>query len=173
VPGEQVELRFTVRNAGDQVARAPWTDRIFISSGTTLAGASQLAEVQRTFDLAPGATYEIVRTVTMPDLANGDYRFVIRTDANSQVFEAGLENDNIRASDGVVVMTSPDLRPVGGDRPQRAGAVRAAGAAQLDDQQCRHWPGDRPVDRHHLAVARRHGRRGRHQARRRGAGRRS
>ena len=111
VPGQTVEVTYVIRNTGSEPASAPWADRIYIDSDTTISGASSLATVNRTFDLAPGASYEVKQLVTLPaSLGDADYHIMVRSDANNDVFEGGLEADNDRASLSLV-LAHPDLVP--------------------------------------------------------------
>lgn len=122
-PGETVEVSYIVRNSGTVAASAPWTDRIYVDDDTTVSGATSLANIARTFDLAPGEAYEVHQTVTLPvNLADGSYSILVRADVGQQVFEGGIEADNDGASDALV-LTHPDLVPLnvtlpGGVNPQ-------------------------------------------------------
>jgi hypothetical protein len=107
VPGQTAGVRFTVRNAGETTARAPWADSIRIVGPGAEAGIA-LASIPRTFDLAPGAEYTVDATVTVPELGLGDFRFEVRADANGQVYEGGREANNLRAS-ADATMRHPNL----------------------------------------------------------------
>jgi len=107
--GEQRSVQWTVTNTGDATARGPWTDLVYLSFDGTLNGATQLASVVRSADLAANASYTGSTTVTLPDLADGSYRIVVVTDANTQVFEDGRESNNTAASANTVALTHPDL----------------------------------------------------------------
>ncbi|MCB1150829.1 hypothetical protein KDK88_04740, partial [bacterium] len=72
-PGQEVEISWTVENVGEAASRAPWTDRIYLSQTGTTSGATLLATVVRTFDLAPGATYTATAPPTIPAPAPGDH----------------------------------------------------------------------------------------------------
>ncbi|HEY6816092.1 MAG TPA: CARDB domain-containing protein, partial [Croceibacterium sp.] len=111
VPGQTVAVTYVIRNTGTLPASAPWSDRIYIDDDTTVSGATTLATVVRSFDLAPGASYEVTREVTLPtNLGDDGYHVMVRADVNGQVFEGGIENDNDRAS-LELVLAHPDLVP--------------------------------------------------------------
>ncbi|MFA7603825.1 MAG: CARDB domain-containing protein, partial [Novosphingobium sp.] len=117
VPGETVNVTYVVRNTGTVTASAPWTDRLYIDSDTTVAGAAFLAAVPRSFDLAPGLAYEVTQAVTIPTgYVDGAWRILVRADALGQVFEGGQEADNDAAS-GILTLTHPDLVPVAVEGP--------------------------------------------------------
>src|SRR3546814_52852 len=101
---------YVVRNIGSVAATAPWTDRIYIDSDDNIASARTLTSLPRNFDLAPGESYEVTQAVTIPSsYADGDWRIFVRADALSQVFENGLETDNVGVS-GILKLTHPDLK---------------------------------------------------------------
>src|SRR3546814_14999962 len=50
-------------------------------------------------------------TTLFRSYADGDWRIFVRADALSQVFENGLETDNVGVS-GILKLTHPDLMPV-------------------------------------------------------------
>src|SRR3546814_311701 len=105
VPGETIEVLYVVRNTGTAAAAAPWTDRIYIDDDQTISGAATLTSLPRNFNLAPGETYEIRQNVTIPSAyTDGEWRIFVRADAQSQVFEGGLEADNDGMS-GVLTLT--------------------------------------------------------------------
>src|SRR3546814_1409656 len=92
-------------NTGTAAAAAPWTDRIYIDDDQTISGAATLTSLPRNFNLAPGETYEIRQNVTIPSAyTDGEWRIFVRADAQSQVFEGGLEADNDGMS-GVLTLT--------------------------------------------------------------------
>ncbi len=109
VPNEVQTVTWTVTNNGGAAARAPWIDRIYISADGTLSGATLLASVTRNFDLAAGANYVGTAQVTLPDFADGTYRFLVIADSNSQIYEAGLESNN--SATNQIGFTHPDLKP--------------------------------------------------------------
>src|SRR5690606_6494119 len=111
VPGQTVEVTYVVRNTGTQSAEAPWSDRIYIDDDETVSGASILATVARNFSLAPGESYEVTQSVTLPvNLGDEDYHIMVRADATGRVFEGGAESDNDKSS-LTLVLAHPDLVP--------------------------------------------------------------
>ncbi|MBS0640889.1 MAG: hypothetical protein JSS43_13510, partial [Proteobacteria bacterium] len=114
VPGQAVDITVTIANVGEAAARAPWVDRLYLSPTTTLAGAMLLGTVQRSFDLDPGQSYSVHLTGTLPVIADGSYFFVVRTDDGQQVYEAGIEANNIGVplannTPVPLALTHPDL----------------------------------------------------------------
>ncbi|MCC6006823.1 MAG: hypothetical protein JJU40_04010, partial [Rhodobacteraceae bacterium] len=92
--GSTVEISFTVTNNGAEAARGPWTDRIRLVNPATGNFAGNLVDVQRSIDLAPGASYTVTQIVHLQTFLSGEYRIAVTTDAFGQVFEAGLDDNN-------------------------------------------------------------------------------
>ncbi len=107
VPGVTETVRWTVRNAGEAIARAPWQDGVYLV-GPGLGGGQFLGEVARSFDLAVGATYEGELSVRIPVVGEGDYRIEVRTDFRSAVFEGGRDANNV-ADTGALDLLHPNL----------------------------------------------------------------
>ncbi|HHX88190.1 MAG TPA: LEPR-XLL domain-containing protein, partial [Paracoccus sp.] len=107
-PGQPLVVQWSVENSGAGPARAPWLDRVFLSSDGTLSGAQVLGTVSRPFDLQPGESYTASLTVPFPDIAGGTYSIIVQTDVTSRVFEGGQDADNLIASAAFGV-DRPDL----------------------------------------------------------------
>ncbi|MCB1151622.1 APHP domain-containing protein, partial [bacterium] len=82
-----------------------------LSQTGTTSGATLLATVVRTFDLAPGESYTGTALVTIPDRVDGDYTIVARTDHYNQVYESGREDNNQISSSAIITLVHPDLAP--------------------------------------------------------------
>jgi subtilase family serine protease len=135
-PGQLVSLSWTVTNTGEAAARAPWTDRVYVSADGTLTGAVLLGEFTRSTGVEQGATYTRSADVAVPDLADGSYRLVVATDAAGQVFEQGREANNT-ATSAALAIVHPDLTPlllttpgsaVSGDSVSLGWSVKNAGS---------------------------------------------
>ncbi|MFH1842063.1 MAG: CARDB domain-containing protein [bacterium] len=114
VLGQQQDITWTVRNAGDAAARAPWTDWVYLAFDGSLSTYRSLAEVQRTSDLPMGESYTTTARITLPDtlfnsVSDGNYRVIVSCDAYQSVFEDARDANNIAASAGLVAVTHPDL----------------------------------------------------------------
>src|SRR5262249_48855910 len=89
-------LTWTVTNAGSGVtAESAWSDRIVMSlDGTFDSNDIVLASIPHTGALAPGAIYTNNATVTLPIGLSGDFKFLVVTDAQFQVYEHALDGNN-------------------------------------------------------------------------------
>ncbi|MDH4349648.1 MAG: hypothetical protein OEW56_00680, partial [Gemmatimonadota bacterium] len=111
VPGQAQDITWTVSNEGTGTARAPWNDRLYLTSDDPGIPEILLGEVQHDTDLPAGESYTATARVTTPDVGDGTYRVTVRTDADAQVFEEGLEGNNVAASADLLAVTHPDLQP--------------------------------------------------------------
>src|SRR5207302_2707022 len=97
--GQTASVNFTVTNSGNGAAQGSWTDFVYLSPSGTLSGASLLAQIAHTGDVAgAGGTYSVTQNVTLPFVADGNYRFLVATDATHAIYEHNAEADNLTAS---------------------------------------------------------------------------
>jgi hypothetical protein len=107
--GDFARVSWTVTNDGAMPARGGWTDKVYLSVNG-LAEGPALASVHHTNALGLHNIYSAFADITLPDVIDGDYRFVVVTDTADEVFEgAAGEADNLRVSDGTVGIVHPDL----------------------------------------------------------------
>src|SRR5262249_40360574 len=94
--GQSMALTWTVTNAGSGVtAESAWSDRIVMSlDGTFDSNDIVLASIPHTGSLAAGAIYTNSATVTLPIGLSGDFKFLVVTDAQFQVYEHALDGNN-------------------------------------------------------------------------------
>ncbi|MGC8990578.1 MAG: CARDB domain-containing protein, partial [Verrucomicrobiia bacterium] len=108
VSGRTASVTWTVANAGDADAAAPWTDRVYFSPDGTLVNAIRLADFVRETGLAPGAQYTRTETVQLPSRDDGYFYILVRTDVTGGVYERDVEADNQSIS-ARLVLTHPDV----------------------------------------------------------------
>ncbi|MBL8533517.1 MAG: putative Ig domain-containing protein, partial [Betaproteobacteria bacterium] len=94
--GDSITLAWRVRNAGDAATdAAQWRDTVYLSADDVLdAGDLQLGQALRTGAVAAGGSYTLTTTVFAPNNITGQYRVLVRTDAEGDVFEGELEGNN-------------------------------------------------------------------------------
>lgn len=98
--GEVITLAWRVLNAGDATTDvAQWKDYVYLSSDAVLdAGDTKLAEATRSGAVAKDGTYTLSANVFAPNNLSGDYYFLVKADAENLVYEAGLDNNNVKRS---------------------------------------------------------------------------
>ncbi len=75
----------------------------------TLNGAVQIGAFTHSGIVAVGTTYLATAIVTLPEVADGNYRIVVKSDADGVVPEGGRESNNVAVSAGTLALKHPDL----------------------------------------------------------------
>jgi subtilase family serine protease len=98
-----VTVGWTVSNLGTGPGRnESWVDAVIASTNDTLGDGDDvvLARFPRTGALEVGESYSRTETFLLPPEFTGRYRLFVKTDADGQVFENGLEANNVAAASG-------------------------------------------------------------------------
>ena len=121
--GDQLEVSWTVTNQGNGSAPANWYDALYISDDQTWSPSDTYLyeeSIQAQTPLAPGDSYALTRTVSIPSTGVGARYLLIVADASNQQGETDEANNVyalpivITASDLVVTeLTAPDSAAVG------------------------------------------------------------
>ncbi|MDM4018763.1 Ig-like domain-containing protein [Roseiconus lacunae] len=93
-PGQSFDLTWKVDNIGDDVAKGPWIERVYLSNHADGQNRQLIASFPRSGDLTPTAN-AIVRTesISLPrQTLNGDVHFMIEVDSGDAVFESDESN---------------------------------------------------------------------------------
>ena len=154
VPGETRTISWTVRNTGDATAAGTWTDRVYLTSTGTLAGAVP----DRVGDAGPQrrrrGQLEQSASFQLPQLADGQYQLLVLTDALGQIYEN--PNEDTTAPWPAAVCRSCTRTCVSTRcawRRRRSPLPRCSWPGR---QQCRQQHAHRQLGRPRLPVARRH-----------------
>ena len=108
--GQAATVDWTAFNAGSEPALGSWTDAVYLSSDPVWTPDDVLlGEAAHTGDLGPGQTYLSSATVTLPMVLPGDYYYLVRTNAQQDVFEGLALVNNAGASQATVAMDLPAL----------------------------------------------------------------
>ena len=111
-----------------EAATGSWHDAVYLSASPILTpDAVLLGEVQHTGDLGPGQSYNASGTFTLPGVTPGNYYFLVRCNAENEVFEGANLANNTAAGTATVAMGLPALTL---DTPL-AGQLAATGAGEL------------------------------------------
>ena len=116
--GTTISVTATIRNQGEantNVSR--WTDALYISASETFdpSAATYLGRVTHNGGLAPGESYEVSLSGSVPVDMFGPMYFYVYTDLYGQVYEHVANDNNVNRSQQVnVILTPPaDLVPIG------------------------------------------------------------
>ena len=110
--GDLVDIIWTVRNAGDGPALAPWSDRIQLSTDT-IVGSDTLLLTRGASDVIPlaaGNAYTRTQSVTLPlgsGFLAGNYYVLAQSDIANQVAELNEFNNSLFS--GPIGITNPPL----------------------------------------------------------------
>jgi len=74
-----------------------------------LSGATLLANVPQNRTVARQRNYTTSATVVLPNIADGDNRFIVVTDADNTVYEGISEGNNLGVATGVIAIRHPNL----------------------------------------------------------------
>jgi subtilase family serine protease len=98
-----VAISWTVSNQGTgRGITDDWRDVVVVSVDDRLGNSDDrvLASFAHTGGLAVGADYSRTENIRLPNAFVGRYRLFVRTDADGQVFENALEDDNAARAEG-------------------------------------------------------------------------
>ncbi len=107
--GEAFDVAWLVQNLGAADADADWFDRLYLSSDAVLDGNDQLLATVNAADVSPlagGASYPLQTSVTLSNVAAGQWYLLLAADAHNQQLETD-ETNNVLAQ--AVTVTAPDL----------------------------------------------------------------
>ncbi|AFY47683.1 CARDB domain-containing protein,putative collagen-binding protein,Calx-beta domain-containing protein,subtilase family protease [Nostoc sp. PCC 7524] len=109
VVGEIISVSWTVRNQGAVTAFRDWQDRIYISDDETFDGSDTFIVSQSITSqtpLAADGSYNITRTITLPNTTLGNRYLLFVADGNNAQSETD-ETNNVRAV--AIELGAPDL----------------------------------------------------------------
>ncbi|MEQ1844945.1 MAG: CARDB domain-containing protein, partial [Nitrospira sp.] len=109
--GDPIHIEWTVKNNGPNVATGAWSDSVYLSTDDTWDINDRLLG-QKSFSgpLTANQTYSLTLDSTVPPVAAGQYRIIVRTDIRNQVFEGVNEINNRRFSSDVVNVTVDSIQ---------------------------------------------------------------
>jgi subtilase family serine protease len=106
-PGDTASLRYTVSNSGTAATSGSWRDRIYIDRAAQ-GGLLQVATALHASSLQAGdtvtQTVDFVLPATSPE---GEFRWLVRTDADNSLYERHAEDNNETSAS--VQVARPDL----------------------------------------------------------------
>ena len=111
--GQTVTVTWNDTNVGDPegtpAAVGPWVDAIYLSSNSSVSGATLLGTFRVTGSIAAGQQQALNDNVTLPTVADGNYSFVVVANYEDQVFERGTPSNNTAVSASTIAIGHPDL----------------------------------------------------------------
>ncbi|MCX6904953.1 MAG: hypothetical protein NTW03_16035, partial [Verrucomicrobia bacterium] len=106
--GQTVPFVFTLTNAGDAIAPAPWWNQLLIAADTNGSGAIGLGAPPFTSNLSPGVSVSVTQMVSLPSSISGLWFFGVTADSGDDVAESD-EGNNLAYSATAIAIAAPDL----------------------------------------------------------------
>ncbi|CCI38865.1 putative Subtilisin [Microcystis aeruginosa PCC 9701] len=115
IPGQAISLSYTVQNQGTESAYGSWTDAVYLSADNQWdIGDVLVGQVNRSGDVATGASYTETLNGVVPGVNLGDYYVLVRSDIRNQVPEVnegnntGVSNAKIALDVEALTLGTPD-----------------------------------------------------------------
>ncbi len=103
---QDYNLSWTVTNNGTVPTVRTWRDAVYLSTDDQIGDDTLLDEIDCPAVLTAGQQYDRALTVTVSEIASGDYWILIRSDNNGVIPETD-EGDNVFAAGPIPVRTTP------------------------------------------------------------------
>ena len=109
LPGQQVDVSWTVVNQGAAPAPGPWSEQLFLSDNPAGANGVYIASFFYSAGLNAGASATRSERVSLPAFGAGNKYFVVRTDSGNQVYELNEVNNTSVDDQSVLLPVSLSL----------------------------------------------------------------
>ena len=107
VVGSQQTITWTVQNTGVNPASGSWSDSLYLSTSSTWdLSAIPIGKAVHQGPVNPGDSYTGSLQVTIPPVAEGQYRVIVRSDIFAEVYETNRVNNVAASADTVNVTVS-------------------------------------------------------------------
>ena len=120
ISDSQVEISWTLLNQGSAPASGSWTDKIYLSEDAAIGGDELFGSYAFSGTIAPGDSIVRTQTINLPRVFSGDYRVVVHTDAEDDLFEQIVDSNNVSIADSPIAVTLspfPNLQVAGVSAP--------------------------------------------------------
>ncbi len=125
LPGQEIEIVWTLKNDGVGKAPAGWTDQIFISDDNLIGNDRLIGTATATVALNAGQSVERRARVTLPALAAGAKFIVIRTNAGGDFLEESAVNNSAVDDAALTIQTALALALSRPSAPENLGPFNA------------------------------------------------
>ncbi len=108
--GDAAQITWTVTNRSVNPAKGTWSDAVYLSSDANWDIKDRyLGRVLHSGDLAQDGSYTSTLTANLPALTPGQYRIIVRTDAQNQVYEGDNEVNNLTTAASAITLSATEL----------------------------------------------------------------
>ena len=126
VPGQQMNVTWTVSNVGNAPISAPWDEEVLLASDAAGDNATLLNDQIDSDPLAPAQSTTRSLTVQVPSMIAGNYWLVVSENANGQLYELNPANDIAIASQPTNIAVTLSLAPASSAIAQNASPATLA-----------------------------------------------
>ncbi|HAV61886.1 MAG TPA: hypothetical protein DCY13_05935, partial [Verrucomicrobiales bacterium] len=98
LPGQPLEVSWTVANNGAAPTPAAWTDQVFLVDDANPGAAQLLGSFNFGETLATGQSSNVTRTVTLPFFTVGTRRVAVRANSGPAFYEPDLANNFVQSA---------------------------------------------------------------------------
>jgi hypothetical protein len=124
--GDVIEITWEVENIGARATEeTQWKDAVYISADELLDAEDLLLGIaSHSGGLAIGETYTMSKNVTLAANTSGTFYILVKADYENDVFEGGLEDNNVNFDPAGITVTciEPDLVALSIEAPAQADA---------------------------------------------------
>ena len=105
----EIEIAWTVTNAGSGTAAGNWQDCIYLSDDDQIGGDMLLECLEHPVDLAAGGSYQRTAMVMIPRVAEGDYWIIVVADTAGELTESveGLVQNSLVSDEPIAITPAP------------------------------------------------------------------
>jgi hypothetical protein len=100
--GGGISVSYTVKNQGNAIAFATWTDRVLLSTDASFGGDTEIGAFVHGTNLGVNVSYSATQSATLPVVSPGTYYLFFQTDSADAIYEGGVDANNVR---GPVMIT--------------------------------------------------------------------
>ncbi len=122
LPGEPINVSWTITNSGAAPTPEPWTDQVFLVDDANPNAAQLLASFPISGPLANGRSTNITRSVTLPFFTVGTRRFAVRANAGPTFYEPNFTNNYVSAVASIQLAPRLDLTLNQSTAPENGGS---------------------------------------------------
>jgi hypothetical protein len=94
--GGGISVSYTVKNQGNAIAFATWTDRVLLSTDASFGGDTEIGAFVHGTNLGVNVSYSATQSATLPVVSAGTYYLFFETDSADGIYEGGSDANNVR-----------------------------------------------------------------------------
>lgn len=125
IPGQSLNLLWSIRNDGAVAPSGTWNDQVFLSDDAVIGNDQLLGSFPISAAIAPGQSLSITQSIQVPFFLTGSQRFIVRVNAGQSFYEPSFANNILMDDQAISLPTRLDLASSRTQFPENAGAGAA------------------------------------------------